>query len=50
MESQFFGVLNIHRGDPGDPLGINILQFDLDPISQGQEDGEFMGGVDTLDI
>ncbi len=50
MVTQLLGVLDVHGGDPGDPLGVNILQLDLDSVGQGEEDAQLMGGVDALHI
>ena len=56
MASSFDGVtelpgeFDIHGGDAGDPLHVDVVKVDLHAVGQGREDGQFMGRIDSFHV
>ena len=48
--AQLRGVVHVLGGDAGDALGVHLVELQGDTESNGGEDGELVGGVDTLHV
>ena len=48
--AELAGKLDIHRLDPGNPLGSDIVMGDIHAVGHGHENGQLVGGINSLDI
>jgi hypothetical protein len=44
------GELDVHGGDFGDSLDVDIVEIDLHAESQGRENGQLVGRILSLDV
>ena len=48
--AEIFGVLHVHAGNPGDALGVGLLEFERNAEGDGRQNRELVCGIDAFHV